>query len=116
MNYSEQAVRLSDPGQEALKRTLDIVCGKWKLLIIFQLSEQARRYGELRRSIPDISEKILIQELKVLVALGVLRKTIYSTMPPRVDYGLTERARRVLPILLQLKQVGEVFTEPSEVH
>lgn len=109
MNYNERAVRLSDPEQETIKRSLEVICGKWRLFIIFQLSERDRRYGELRRMIPDISEKVLIQELKALVALGVLRKIVYSETPPRVEYGLTERATRVLPILLQLREIGEAF-------
>ncbi len=111
MNHNERAIRLSDPNQEILKRSLEVICGKWRLFIIFQLSEQDRRYGELRRMIPDISEKVLIQELKALVGMGVLQKTVYSETPPRVEYGLTERAVQVLPILLQLRQVGEVFLE-----
>ena len=111
MNYNERAIRLSDPSQEALRRSLDIICGKWRLFIIFQLNGQDRRYGELRRLIPEISEKVLIQELKTLVKLGVLKKAVYSEMPPRVEYGLTERALQVLPILLQLKRVGEIFME-----
>lgn len=112
MNHTERATRLSDPNQEALKRSLEVICGKWRLFIIFQLSEKDRRYGELRRMIPDISEKVLIQELKALVALGVVRKTVYGEMPPRVEYGLTERSIRVLPILAQLRQVGEAFLAP----
>lgn len=112
MNYNERAVRLNDPNQEILKRSLDVICGKWRLFIILQLNGQDRRYGELRRMIPDISEKVLIQELKSLVALGVLQKTIYGETPPRVEYGLTERSIRVLPILLQLQQVGQTFLEP----
>lgn len=112
MNHNERAVRLSDPDQDILKRSLEVICGKWRLFIIFQLSDRDLRYGELRRLIPDISEKVLIQELKALVGLGVLQKTVYSATPPRVEYGLTERATRILPILQQLKEVGEAFLEP----
>ncbi len=68
--------------KSALKKTLDIICGKWRLHIIFQLGNEVRRYGELRRMIPDISEKVLVQELKALVALGVLEKKSYSETPP----------------------------------
>lgn len=97
--------------QLVIKKTLDIICGKWRLYIIFQLDQQARRYGELRRLIPEVSEKVLIQELKALVALGVLEKTSYNEVPPRVEYSLTDKGRKVLPILLQLPFVGETFLE-----
>lgn len=97
--------------ESALKKTLAIICGKWRLHIIFQLGTEVRRYGELRRMIPDISEKVLIQELKALVALGMLEKKSYSEIPPRVEYGITTRGLQVLPTLLNLITVGEAFLE-----
>ncbi len=112
MDERERAVYPNDPQQRVLKRALEVICGKWRLFIILQLGDQARRYGELRRMIPDISEKVLIQELKALVVLGVLEKTVHSETPPRVEYGLTERGRRVLPLMLEIKQIGEIFLEP----
>lgn len=111
MNELSRTLKSDETTQLVLKKTLDIVCGKWRLYIIFQLTDQACRYGELRRRIPEVSEKVLVQELKELVALGVIKKTTYSETPPRVEYCLTERGRKVLPILLQLKTVGETFLE-----
>lgn len=96
---------------QVLRKALDILCGKWRLQIIFQLREQDRRYGELRRLIPAISEKVLIQELNALVAAGVLRKTSFKEMPPRVEYGLTEKANTIIPVLEKLFVVGQTFSE-----
>ncbi len=112
MDENERVLLPNDPHQQVLKRALEVICGKWRLFIILQLSDQARRYGELRRMIPDISEKVLIQELKALVVLGVLEKTIHSETPPRVEYGLTDRGRRALPLVLKIRQIGEIFLEP----
>lgn len=100
----------------ALRKTLDIICGKWRLYIIFQLGTETRRYGELRRMIPEVSEKVLIQELKALVSLGMLEKKSFSEIPPRVEYGLTGKGLRVLPTLLNLITVGETFldTKPAD--
>ncbi|MBC7572626.1 MAG: helix-turn-helix transcriptional regulator [Spirosoma sp.] len=95
--------------ESALKKTLAIICGKWRLHIIFQLGTEARRYGELRRMIPDVSEKVLIQELKALIELGVLEKKSYREIPPRVEYSLTMKGLQVLPTLLNLITVGETF-------
>ncbi len=97
--------------KSALKKTLEIICGKWRLHIIFQLDTEARRYGELRRMIPDVSEKVLIQELKALVALGVLEKKSYREIPPRVEYCLTAKGLQVLPTLRNLITVGEFFLD-----
>ena len=97
--------------KSALKKTLDIICGKWRLHIIFQLDTEARRYGELRRMIPDVSEKVLIQELKALVSLGVLEKKSYNEIPPRVEYALTTKGLQILPTLQNLIKVGETFLD-----
>jgi len=80
--------------------------------IIFQLDTQARRYSELRRMIPDVSEKILVQELKALTTLGVVEKKSHNEVPPRVEYNLTTKGLRILPMLLELMAVGEMFMEP----
>ncbi len=114
MQYDRQPSpkRLNDPKAQALQRTLDIISGKWRLYIIYQLDREARRYGELRRMIPEISEKVLVQELKALVALGVVEKRAYNEVPPRVEYSLTNKGLDVLPFLLKLTSIGETFLEP----
>ena len=101
-----------DTEQLALKKTLDIVCGKWRLFIVYQIGTEARRYGELRRMIPEVSEKVLVQELKSLIDLGMIEKQIYGEVPPRVEYSLTEKALKILPTLIKLTAIGEVFLEP----
>ena len=92
-----------------IKKALEIVCGKWRLFILLHLAEKTRRYSELRRLLPDVSEKVLIQELKALVQLGVLEKESFSEVPPRVEYRLSERGRAVMPLLLQIKDIGRQF-------
>lgn len=104
--------QINDPKTQALQKTLDIISGKWRLYIIYQLDSEARRYGELRRMIPEISEKVLVQELKALVALGVVEKKAYNEVPPRVEYSLTTKGLHVLPFLLKLPSIGDTFLEP----
>ena len=96
----------------ALRKTLDIICGKWRLYIIYQIGTDTRRYGELRRMIPEVSEKVLIQELKALVELGVIEKRSYNEVPPRVDYCLSAKGLEIWPMLLELSAIGEIFLEP----
>lgn len=112
MNDSFYTLTNTDATQLALNKTLDIICGKWRLQIIYQLGDNARRYGELRRLIPTVSEKVLIQELKALVNLGVIEKKSYSEMPPRVEYSLSHKGQLVLPMLIDLTLIGKTFLEP----
>jgi DNA-binding HxlR family transcriptional regulator len=112
MNGQSRTQAIADNSQVVLKKTLDIICGKWRLYIIFQLGTEFRRYGELRRMIPEVSEKVLVQELKALAALGVIEKKSYNEVPPRVEYGLTAKGLQVLPALLKLTTIGEAFLEP----
>lgn len=92
-----------------VKKALDVLGGKWKMLIINEVGKDVRRYGEIRRLIPDISEKMLIQELKSLVEYGVLEKKAYPEIPPRVEYQLTEKGRKVLPLIEEMKTIGKEF-------
>ncbi|AZE83415.1 Transcriptional regulator, HxlR family [Pseudomonas orientalis] len=72
-----------------LNATLRIISGKWKPLILFFLRDGPKRYGQLKRLIPGVSDKVLIQSLKDLEADHVLARTDYKEVPPRVDYALT---------------------------
>lgn len=72
-----------------LDATLKIISGKWKPLILYFLLRGPTRYGELKRAVRDVSDKVLIQQLKELQADGVLRRNDYKEVPPRVDYTLT---------------------------
>ena len=97
--------------QQVLRKSLNIICGKWRLFILLNLGEHTRRYGELRRMMPEVSEKVLIQELKTLISLGVLEKESFNEVPPRVEYKLTSKGLNILPLLYGLKHIGEPFME-----
>jgi DNA-binding HxlR family transcriptional regulator len=73
-----------------LDATLKIISGKWKPLILYFLLRGPTRYGELKRAVRDVSDKVLIQQLKELEADSVLRRNDYKEVPPRVDYTLTQ--------------------------
>jgi len=111
MNHSNRDVHVVNRDHQVFRKSLDIICGKWRLLILLNLGEHTRRYGELRRMMPDVSEKVLIQELKTLISLGVLEKESFNEVPPRVEYRLTTKGLKVLPLLYDLKHIGEPFME-----
>ena len=112
MNAKNSAQQLNDAKQKVLKKTLEVISGKWRLYIIYQIGNDVRRYSEWRRMIPQVSEKILIQELKALTSLGVIDKKAYEEVPPRVEYTLTAKGKQVLPTLRKLTSIGEVFLKP----
>ena len=83
-----------------MRKSLELLGGKWKLLLLDTFrDEPTRRYGELRQAVPDISEKMLIQELNQLVKTGLLHRQAYPEIPPRVEYTLTDKGRGTLPII-----------------
>ncbi|MDQ0314596.1 winged helix-turn-helix transcriptional regulator [Amorphus orientalis] len=72
-----------------LDAALAVIGGKWKPLILYHLAHEARRYGDLRRAIGTVSDKMLIQQLKELEADGIVDRLDYKEIPPRVEYSLT---------------------------
>ncbi|MBB6504683.1 DNA-binding HxlR family transcriptional regulator [Sphingomonas endophytica] len=89
-----------------LDATLKVISGKWKPLILYFLLRGPTRYGELKRAIRDVSDKVLIQQLKELEADGVLRRNDYKEIPPRVDYTLTGLGQSLARALEPLCQWG----------
>lgn len=85
---------------------LAVMGGKWKPLIIFHLRSEPRRFGELKRLVEGISEKVLIQQLRELVAAGILLRTDYGQVPPKVDYSITAFGTTLADALMPLCEWG----------
>ncbi len=81
---------------------LEVVGGKWKSLLLWELRDEPRRFGELRRRMDGISEKVLIQQLRDLQEAGVLVRHDYKEVPPRVDYTVTPFGRTLVQALMPL--------------
>src|SRR5450432_524496 len=92
----------SDPKVAALRaearKALGILTGKWKLEILWLLNQRLHRFGELRRAIPGITQHMLTAKLRELEADGLVKRTIYPEVPPRVEYEITPKARRLKPV------------------
>ena len=90
-----------------LDATLRVIAGKWKPLILYFVAQDGpTRYGELRRAVRDVSDKMLIQQLKELEADGLVKRTDYKEIPPRVDYSLTPLGRSLAEALVPLCSWG----------
>jgi len=92
-----------------IRTTTDLVGGKWKLLILFQLTHEPLRPSELKRLIPDISEKMLIQELKALTDSNLVSRNNFGEIPPRVEYELTEIGHKVMPLINEMRSFARNY-------
>lgn len=89
-----------------IEKALDVLQGKWTFLILRDLFEGTRRFGELRKSLHGISPKTLSERLKGLEEKGIIKRTAYPTIPPMVEYSLTEKGSSLKPIIKEMKLWG----------
>jgi len=95
---------------------LDIIGGKWKPIILYYLGEnKVLRSGELKKAIPNISDRMLTTRLRELEESGLVHREIYREVPPKVEYSLTDLGCSVVPILMKLKDWGEDYNKKFEV-
>ena len=89
--------------------TLRIVGGRWKGLVLWNLRNGAKRYGELKKILVAINDKMLSQVLKELEEHGVVHREVYEVVPPKVEYSLTEEGKKLLPIMQAMNDFGVKF-------
>jgi len=96
----------------SMELSLAVIGGKWKPLILWHLHEGGdMRFSALRRTMPVITQKMLTQQLRELEADGLVSRTVFAEVPPRVEYGLTDLGRGSIPILESLCRFGRAFEE-----
>ena len=88
---------------------VDMLGGKWKLFILYQLLQGTKRYGELRRLVPNATERMLTLQLRELEAAGVVLRTVYPEVPPKVEYSLTELGWSLEPLLQTMLNWSEKY-------
>ncbi|MFC9997859.1 winged helix-turn-helix transcriptional regulator [Nocardia sp. NPDC127526] len=101
-----------------LDATLSVLNGKWKMMILWPLSERPHRFGELRRQVPGVSEKVLTTQLRELEADGIVHREVYDELIPRVEYSLTPLGELLNNALLPLEAWGRehLMGEPAPSH
>lgn len=93
---------------------LDVIGGKWKGMILFYLNHDTQRFNELRRLIPDITQRMLTKQLRDLEAAGIVFRKVYPEVPPRVEYSLTPLGKALSPVLDSLRDWGTLFLDKRE--
>ncbi|MFO6498264.1 MULTISPECIES: winged helix-turn-helix transcriptional regulator [Bacillus] len=89
-----------------VEATIDIIGGKWKSVILFHLIDEKKRFNELRRLMPGITQRMLTLQLRELERDGIVHREVYKQVPPKVEYRLTEFGKTLIPIIHQMMNWG----------
>ena len=94
-----------------VETTLTLISDKWKVLILRDLMPGIKRFGELKKSIGTVTQKVLTAQLRQMEASGLLTRTVYAEVPPRVEYTLTDLGRSLRPVLDAMEAWGKAYQE-----
>ena len=93
----------------SVEATLDVIGGKWKGVILFHLLDGVKRFGELRRLLPEVTQRMLTLQLRELEEAGIIHREVYREVPPKVEYSLTAFGASLEPILLLMRDWGDDY-------
>lgn len=96
--------------------TLSIIGGKWKALILYHLNTETRRFNELQRLMPLITQRMLTLQLRELESDGIVHREVYPQVPPKVEYSLTEFGLTLMPVIQAMHDWGRQYAVECEQH
>ncbi len=96
--------------------SLDKIGGKWKPLVLWHLHSRTRRFGELKRLIPTVTEKMLTETLRQLEGDGIVHREVYRQVPPKVEYSLTRNGKELEGLLQQLCSWGKKYADRNHIE
>ena len=103
-----------DSGFCPVTACLSVIGGKWKPILLFCIANEVDRFGALQRAVPGITKQMLTKQLRELEADGLITRTVFPVVPPRVDYALSDKGRSILPVIDAMRQWGEAHaTAPT---
>ena len=94
---------------------ISVLGGSWKLTLVKHLLDGTQRFGELRRAVPEVNVRTLTRQLRELEDDGIVLRTVYPEVPPKVEYSLTELGRTLEPIVVAMNDWGARFAKQSTV-
>jgi len=94
-----------------IEATVDIIGGKWKSVILFHLLAGKKRFGELQRLLPGVTQRMLTLQLRELEEDSIIYRHVYREVPPKVEYSLTDFGESLQPILLQMRDWGQEYMQ-----
>ncbi|MBW4441361.1 MAG: helix-turn-helix transcriptional regulator [Plectolyngbya sp. WJT66-NPBG17] len=101
----------------SVEATISLIDGKWKCVILFHLLDGTLRFNEIRRQVPDVTQRMLTNQLREMEADGLIVRKVYPQVPPKVEYSLSPLGRSMEPVLLALKLWGDtninLFAQPN---
>ena len=103
----------SERARAQLHRALRLLSGKWKGEILWQLVDGKQRFGQVRRAIPDVTQHMLTTQLRDLESEGLVKRTVFPEVPPRVDYEMTPAARALRPVFDELFRWANAYAKPE---
>jgi len=93
----------------SIELSLNVIGGKWKMLILWLLKDDSKRYGELKKSLPGVTHKMLTLQLRELESDEIISRKVYPEVPPKVEYNLTLLGKSVIPVIDLLREWGEEY-------
>lgn len=94
--------------------TMQLIGGKWKIIILWAISNNVARFGELQRAIPSITKKMLTSELRALEQDGLIHRKVYAVVPPKVEYSITPLGDTLRPVLNAMGDWGQKYALPMQ--
>ena len=111
---SEPLEVLTDAASCPVTYCLSMIGGKWKPVILYCISNGVDRFGVMQRVVAGITKQMLTKQLREMEADGLITRTVFPVVPPRVDYALTDKGRSLLPVISEMKQWGEAHQVVAE--
>ena len=108
--------RLNSKSGCAVEVTLSVMGGTWKPIVLFHLLHGTKRFSALARAIPNITQRMLTLQLRELEDAGIVERTVYAEVPPRVDYALTALGRSLKPVLTAMRDWGLGYAQTRAVE
>lgn len=97
------------PQCNSVKKTLEVIGGKWKPLILYLLCNSTLRFNELHRAINGVTQKVLSQQLRQLESDGLITRKVYPEIPPKVEYSMTKAGKSLVPIFKLMDEWGKMY-------